>query len=170
MAATKVTRLWAAFVVVVVKMLAALGFRTPATATSATTGAVAVPAPAPAPAAVAEAGDGWADPPVDDYAGEPAGAPGGVCEEGGVPWDVPVFALPRMRYGRILPPTMKQRIRAEAHGAAPSSRSVPVELSDAPYTRPVGAPPARPASVPPARPASVPQARRPERDRVLCPA
>ncbi|MFH8749183.1 DUF6344 domain-containing protein [Streptomyces rimosus] len=161
MAATKVTRLWAAFVVVIVKVLAALGFRTPAagTATAATTGPVAAPAPVPA-----EAGDGWAALPAEADTGEPVGEWGRWAE------DVPAFALPRMRYGRILPPTMKQRIRAEAHGAAPSSRSVPVELSDAPYTGPVGAPPARPVSAPPVRAVSVPQARRPERERQLCPA
>ncbi|WP_053698358.1 DUF6344 domain-containing protein [Streptomyces sp. NRRL F-5755] len=163
MAATKVTRLWAAFVVVIVKVLAALGFRTPATgtgtATAATTAPVAAPAPVPA-----ETGDGRAALPVETDTGEPVGARGRGAE------DVPAFALPRMRYGRILPPTMKQRIRAEAHGAAPSSRSVPVELSDAPYTGPVGAPPARPVSAPPARAVSVPQARRPERERQLCPA
>ncbi|MEN2420351.1 DUF6344 domain-containing protein [Streptomyces rimosus] len=161
MAATKVTRLWAAFVVVIVKVLAALGFRTPAavTATAATTGPVAAPAPVPA-----EAGDGRTALPGEADTGEPVGEWGRWAE------DARAFALPRMRYGRILPPTMKQRIRAEAHGAAPSSRSVPVELSDAPYTGPVGAPPARPVSAPPVRAVSVPQARRPERERQLCPA
>ncbi|WP_208853119.1 DUF6344 domain-containing protein [Streptomyces albofaciens] len=168
MAATKVTRLWAAFVTVIVKLLAALGFRTPAavTATAATGGTGAVPAPAPARTAVAGAGDGWAEPPADGDTDGPADAPGGVDPR----YDVPAFALPRMRYGRILPPTMKQRIRAEAHGAAPSSRSVPVQLSDAPYTGPVGAPPARPVSAPPVRAVTVPHARRPERERLLCPA
>ncbi|MGW7555630.1 DUF6344 domain-containing protein [Streptomyces rimosus] len=164
MAATKVTRLWAAFVVVIVKVLAALGFRTPAAVTATatattTTGPIAAPAPVPA-----EAGDGWAALPAEADTGEPVGERGRWAE------DARAFAPPRMRYGRILPPTMKQRIRAEAHGAAPSSRSVPVELSDAPYTGPVGAPPARPVSAPPARAVSVPQARRPERERQLCPA
>jgi hypothetical protein len=37
----------------------------------------------------------------------------------------------RRMAGRTLPPTMKQRIRAEAHGATPSARSVPLGLDAA---------------------------------------
>ncbi|MFK8847689.1 DUF6344 domain-containing protein [Streptomyces sp. Ac-502] len=93
----------------------------------------------------------------------------------GCPGAAPLFAAPRMMYGRTLPPTMKQRIRAEAHGAAPSSRCVQTDAFDTPraasysasYTAPVGAPPARAAAVPSPR-GAVPAARRPER--VLCPA
>jgi hypothetical protein len=40
--------------------------------------------------------------------------------------------LPRQRSGdRSVPPTMKQRIRAEAHGASPSSRSLSGRFGDA---------------------------------------
>jgi hypothetical protein len=40
--------------------------------------------------------------------------------------------LPRQRPGdRSVPPTMKQRIRAEAHGASPSSRSLSGRFGDA---------------------------------------
>ncbi|MFH8408901.1 DUF6344 domain-containing protein [Streptomyces sp. NPDC018019] len=172
MAATKVTRLWAAFVVVIVRMLAALGFRTPAAATA-----------APAPAV---GGDGdrtaeaWAwDEGVDvphvrqeRHVREevPEEVPD-AYEDFGYPYARPVYAGPRMLYGRTLPPTMKQRIRAEAHGAAPSSRSVLADAFDAPYAgpvgAPVGAPPVRAAALPSAR-GAVPAARRPER--VLCPA
>ncbi|KPC86377.1 hypothetical protein ADL35_11590, partial [Streptomyces sp. NRRL WC-3753] len=80
MAATKVTRLWAAFVVVIVKVLAALGFRTPAavtaTATATTAGPVAAPAPVPA-----EAGDGWAALPAEADTGEPVGERGRWAED-----------------------------------------------------------------------------------------
>ncbi|MFK8847690.1 hypothetical protein [Streptomyces sp. Ac-502] len=44
MATTKVTKLWTAFLVVIVKFLAALGFRTPAAASS--VAFATIPAPA----------------------------------------------------------------------------------------------------------------------------
>ncbi|NED89234.1 hypothetical protein G3I76_55330 [Streptomyces sp. SID11233] len=37
------------------------------------------------------------------------------------------WTLPR---DRALPPTMKQRIRAEAHGSSPSTRHLPVDTTD----------------------------------------
>ncbi|MEV5593262.1 DUF6344 domain-containing protein [Streptomyces sp. NPDC052496] len=187
MAATKVTRLWTAFTVVILKFLAALGFRTPATASS----AAFTPYPAPAEGAThgtaAQLAAGTAG--VGGASGRPYGAGEAAAPPPGngpdAAWqaadtespdrerdfgfapDAPLFAAARMMYGRTLPPTMKQRIRAEAHGAAPSSRCVQSDAFDAPYTGPVGAPPARPAAVPSAR-GAVPAARRPER--VLCPA
>ncbi|MDX6349600.1 MAG: hypothetical protein QOF84_4390 [Streptomyces sp.] len=33
---------------------------------------------------------------------------------------------------RSLPPTMKQRIRAEAHGSSPATRSLPADPADSP--------------------------------------
>ncbi|QFQ98769.1 hypothetical protein F9278_24300 [Streptomyces phaeolivaceus] len=38
------------------------------------------------------------------------------------PATAPVTALPARPHDRALPPTMKQRIRAEAHGSSPSCR------------------------------------------------
>lgn len=228
MAATKVTKLWTAFAVLIVRLLAALGFRTPATAS------------VPAAATAEDALDGTAAVAVavpgaerDAAASPPGPAVPGACEtaEGDRgrralrrrpgtghrrPSDrrtgparrktqsrpkaqsrpktpsrrkvsdrraasecrpaAPAFLLPRMPFGRTLPPTMKQRIRAEAHGAAPSSRSVLGDAFDAPYAAPypapyagpVSEPPARVPAVPAARAAAVPAARRPERE--LCPA
>ncbi|MEU4198677.1 DUF6344 domain-containing protein [Streptomyces sp. NPDC039022] len=190
MAATKVTKLWTAFLVVIVKFLAALGFRTPAAASS--VAFATIPAPAEGETrgtAAAPAADGAgrapgareatappgsrthaASRPAPDAARSPHAEP-----DFGYPGTAPLFATSRTMYGRTLPPTMKQRIRAEAHGAAPSSRCVQADAFDAPYaashpapySAPVGAPPARAAAVPSPR-GAVPAARRPER--VLCPA
>ncbi|MEV1048370.1 DUF6344 domain-containing protein [Streptomyces sp. NPDC049916] len=41
------------------------------------------------------------------------------------------WTLPR---DRALPPTMKQRIRAEAHGSSPATRHVPLDTADAART------------------------------------
>jgi hypothetical protein len=93
MATAKVTTFWGAFVAVLLKCLAALGFATPARA--------ATPAPAVTPA--------------------PAGRdlPTGRVSIPAPRHFEPVYE----RSGRSLPPTMKQRIRAEAHGASPTARS-----------------------------------------------
>ncbi|MFE2459954.1 DUF6344 domain-containing protein [Streptomyces sp. NPDC059402] len=59
--------------------------------------------------------------------------------------------LPRTRTGS-LPPTMKQRIRAEAHGAAPSCRHHPLAGASATATTPVvGLPCDGTAAEPPAQ-------------------
>ncbi|MFF2327554.1 MULTISPECIES: DUF6344 domain-containing protein [unclassified Streptomyces] len=42
------------------------------------------------------------------------------------------WTLPR---DRALPPTMKQRIRAEAHGSSPATRHLSADTTDAPETR-----------------------------------
>ncbi|OKI00237.1 hypothetical protein A6A06_24120 [Streptomyces sp. CB02923] len=177
MATTKITQLWTAFAVVIVKFFAALGFRTSATtpatipgpATAAAEGETHRTAAAFAAAGACAAGGGRAAaaPPgsMTDEAWNAPESPDDGHGFGCAPPAAPMFAAPRMPYGRTLPPTMKQRIRAEAHGAAPSSRCVQNDAFDAPYTGPVGAPPVRTASVPAAR-AVVPAARRPD----LCPA
>lgn len=178
MATTKVTKLWTAFLVVIVKFLAALGFRTPAAPSVAF---AAIPAPAEGETRGTTAAPTTGAREVTAPPGSRKLAAPGVSEsphadrDFGHPGAAPLFAAPRMMYGRTLPPTMKQRIRAEAHGAAPSSRCVQSDASDAPYaapypapySAPVGAPPARAAAVPSPR-GAVPAARRPER--VLCPA
>lgn len=43
----------------------------------------------------------------------------------------PMAALWAAAYERYLPPTMKQRIRAEAHGATPSCRHLPATETEA---------------------------------------
>ncbi|MFB1043549.1 DUF6344 domain-containing protein [Streptomyces chrestomyceticus] len=178
MATTKVTKLWTAFLVVIVKFLAALGFRTPAASSVAF---AAIPAPAEgevsgtAAAPATGAREATAPPGSRTHAASHASESPHADRDFGCPGAAPLFPTPRMTYGRTLPPTMKQRIRAEAHGAAPSSRCVQSDAFDAPYaapypapySAPVGAPPARAAAVPSPR-GAVPAARRPER--VLCPA
>ncbi|MEV6005723.1 DUF6344 domain-containing protein [Streptomyces sp. NPDC051976] len=108
MATAKVTTFWGAFVAVLLKCLAALGFATPARA--------AIPAEAvtPAPAERTER---------TVPAGHRVSIPAQRRFE-------PVYE----RSGRSLPPTMKQRIRAEAHGASPTARSATGDglVTDAP--------------------------------------
>jgi hypothetical protein len=140
---------WGALLSVLLKCLAALGFapaarsaarpQTPvAPAVPAAPTAVAVAA-APADArgsahkeASAEAPAGGALPALDggtETAAQPA-PPRRRRSDAHVP--APRAAtesrLNRRNRGRTLPPTMKQRISAEAHGATPSARSLPAEL------------------------------------------
>ncbi|MEV6419710.1 DUF6344 domain-containing protein [Streptomyces sp. NPDC051662] len=97
MAAFKVKKLWTVFITAFFAVLASLGLTAPAAAAG---NAVRQPAeqPAPAPAAA-------------DHVTEAAPARATVPR-----------SLPR---GRSLPPTIKQRIRAEAHGSSPSVRHLP---------------------------------------------
>ncbi|WP_405726408.1 DUF6344 domain-containing protein [Streptomyces sp. NBC_01537] len=63
-----------------------------------------------------------------------APAPAPVAAPVAAPASIPALTalLPRQRSGdRSVPPTMKQRIRAEAHGASPSSRSLSGRFGDA---------------------------------------
>nr|WSZ97186.1 DUF6344 domain-containing protein [Streptomyces sp. NBC_00857] len=109
MAAFKVKKLWTVFITAFFAVLASLGLSTPAAAAGA---AVHQPAeqPAPAPAAHQNAKSATARVP-----------------------------LPRsMPRDRSLPPTIKQRIRAEAHGSSPSVRHLParpLNEADAPALR-----------------------------------
>ncbi|WNI16568.1 DUF6344 domain-containing protein [Actinacidiphila sp. ITFR-21] len=93
-AAVEARTFWSALLGVLLKCIAALGFTTPAARRTAR-GPVALPAATTA----------------TDVRLPRIPAPRG-CE--------PV----RRRRERTLPPTMKQRIRAEAHGSSPSARSV----------------------------------------------
>lgn len=106
-----VTTFWGAFIAVLLKCIAALGFATPVRtqvgAAAPTAAPVAAPASAPTSARVPAARAAIPSPRT--------------------------FEPPHERSGRKLPPTMKQRIRAEAHGASPSARSVTGEVgADAP--------------------------------------
>ncbi|SCD56337.1 hypothetical protein GA0115251_11253 [Streptomyces sp. TverLS-915] len=67
------------------------------------------------------------------------------CEENGPQGFAVATALfgPPLVQGRSLPPTMKQRIRAEQHGSSPSCRQLVIPLNH-PYT--TGAAPALPAA------------------------
>lgn len=105
MAALKVKNLWTVFLTAFFAVLASLGLTTPAGATG---GVVRRPAEQPV-------GGPAAAPVVRPRAAETA----------------PVrAALPRQaRRDRSLPPTIKQRIRAEAHGSSPSVRRAPLDTS-----------------------------------------
>lgn len=107
MAVSNVPTFWSAFIAVLLKCIAALGFATPARTQAVAAAPTAAPAPAPMPA------------------GRTA-----------IP-SPRTFEPPYERSGRSLPPTMKQRIRAEAHGASPSARSVTGDIgADAPPCAP----------------------------------
>ncbi|MDX6331338.1 MAG: hypothetical protein QOI83_3721, partial [Streptomycetaceae bacterium] len=92
---------WDVFITVLLKCVAALGFAVPSRSP--------LPAPFPAPAPAA--------PRAEVTGGGVMVCPSGQPSE-------PVR-------DRSLPPTMKQRIHAEAHGASPRARSMPGEIADA---------------------------------------
>jgi hypothetical protein len=99
-AAVEVRTFWSALLSVLLKCIAALGFTTPAS--RAAVGPVETAAPAAGRTATAETG----------VPAPRIPAPRG-CEPAS-----------RRERDRTLPPTMKQRIRAEAHGSSPSARSI----------------------------------------------
>ncbi|MFI6344830.1 DUF6344 domain-containing protein [Streptomyces sp. NPDC050560] len=96
MTGTRVMKLWTALVSAIVAVLTALGLAAPAAAAT-----TAAPRPT-------ESCNGNAD-----GAGDRAAIPAHTLP-------APTRSDP---YGSALPPTMKQRIRAEAHGSSPSCRS-----------------------------------------------
>ncbi|MFE2600180.1 DUF6344 domain-containing protein [Streptomyces sp. NPDC057617] len=108
MAALKVKKLWTVFITAFFAVLASLGFSTPAAAAGT---AVQQPAEQPVPA--------------------PAGEAGGTAEAAEAADPVPVRAtVPRAAGAsrdRSLPPTIRQRITAEAHGSSPSVRHLPAD-------------------------------------------
>ncbi|WP_329120202.1 DUF6344 domain-containing protein [Streptomyces sp. NBC_01465] len=114
-------KVWAAFTTAFFALFALLGFSTPATA--------AAPQAVTAPAASCK-------PTAAEARALKALEP--------VAW----WALPK---DRALPPTMKQRIRAEAHGSSPSTRHVPLDTDatddeqDAPVASAALRPEQRPA-------------------------
>ncbi|MCX4549446.1 DUF6344 domain-containing protein [Streptomyces sp. NBC_01387] len=128
-------KVWAAFTTAFFALVAMLGFTSPATATA---GAVAAPAPADLSgrtgrtvgAPTVRTAPGAAEP-------APAPAPASARTEARTgartearaaaptPAQVAWWSLPK---DRALPPTIKQRIRAEAHGSTPSTRHLPLDL------------------------------------------
>ncbi|MEC3995596.1 DUF6344 domain-containing protein [Actinacidiphila sp. DG2A-62] len=123
--AVDVKSFWGALLSVLLKCIAALGFTTPARTTTGTVaGAEVLPA--------GTAGTG-ADVPQRRAAGGRAGGGAGVrtaARRATVP--APRGYDPHQRRldlgrKRTLPPTMKQRIGAEAHGSSPSARSLRID-------------------------------------------
>ncbi|MDX6312277.1 MAG: hypothetical protein QOF44_1741 [Streptomyces sp.] len=98
----KVTTFWNACIAVLVKCVAALGVTVSSKAT--------IPALALAPTPATEA----TEPARDRLATIPSPR-----------------SFEPLR-DRSLPPTMKQRIRAEAHGSSPATRSLPADPADSP--------------------------------------
>ncbi|MGI5356300.1 DUF6344 domain-containing protein [Streptomyces sp. CA-252508] len=124
MAAVKVTHpvthFWTAFFSLLSAILTSLGLkRTPKAAIPVyAAGTPAAGATAAAPATAPESAPGTGTAPESTYGAEPAPA--------AVP--APRCSTPVWGAGhdfRSLPPTIKQRIRAEAHGSSPSVRHLP---------------------------------------------
>lgn len=141
MATADVRTFWSAFVRVLLACIAALGFTTPArTRTAATTAASPAPTGTPAPADAVgtrarteSPAQAQAEARAEARTGTRAEARAGAQAESGarpgsrtVPAPRAAFGYPprRDRRNRTLPPTMKQRIQAEAHGSTPAARSV----------------------------------------------
>ncbi|MFF6955356.1 DUF6344 domain-containing protein [Streptomyces sp. NPDC008317] len=109
-----VTAFWSAFVGVLLKLVAGLGFATPARTARVHTAADQAAA---VPAATVAAANGTGAKPT------PTRTPSCAA----------LLPAPRPS-SRSLPPTMKQRIRAEAHGSSPSARSIAPDTGEAlPY-------------------------------------
>ncbi|MFE7775535.1 DUF6344 domain-containing protein [Streptomyces sp. NPDC057445] len=99
MAAVKVKNVWTAFISLLVALLASLGF---------------------APAASAAQQQAVRQPEEPAAQKRPRSAAAGYGTSQGV-------VRPRASRDRSLPPTIKQRIGAEAHGASPAVRHLPAE-------------------------------------------
>ncbi|MFD7105437.1 DUF6344 domain-containing protein [Streptomyces celluloflavus] len=174
MAATKVMKFWAVCLAVLGRLLASLGVSAPASAarreaaryapaprtgTPAATSA-APPAALPAPGTTGDAPrttghEPCTAAPVPDHEPEVATrtAPVRICApryELGA-YDLPLAATTQ------LPPTIKQRIRAEAHGSSPTSRSRLATGAESLHTVPAGTAlhtDVHPDALPPAIPAA----------------
>ncbi|MEU3184959.1 DUF6344 domain-containing protein [Streptomyces sp. NPDC006923] len=106
MAAFKVKHMWTVFITAFFAVLASLGLTAPAAAAG---NAVQQPTEQPVPApAMAEGSEKTTD----------------RATGGGAP-----------QRGRSLPPTIKQRIHAEAHGSSPSARLLPAGMPSGTSTR-----------------------------------
>ncbi|WP_406138277.1 DUF6344 domain-containing protein [Streptomyces sp. NBC_01089] len=124
-------KVWAAFTTAFFALVAMLGF-----SGSARAAATAVPAGAAAPVPAGPTGravrtTGIPAVRTAPEAAEPAPAPAPAAAPVPVtvePAQVAWWALPK---DRALPPTIKQRIRAEAHGSTPSTRHLPLDTDAA---------------------------------------
>ncbi|MHC5702860.1 DUF6344 domain-containing protein [Streptomyces tirandamycinicus] len=128
MAAVKVTSLWTAFVSLIVTLLSSLGFTSSAKAAEQSAGPRQPESPAErkptVPGARSAGNRAGAHEPPAGAGSAPATAAGtyGSLAMHGFWHQVVRQRTPR---DRALPPTIKQRIRAEAHGASPAVRKVP---------------------------------------------
>ncbi|MFE6026316.1 DUF6344 domain-containing protein [Streptomyces niveus] len=104
MAAFKVKNLWTVFLTAFFAVLTTLGLTAPAAAADAAVQQPAKPVKGQSPAAADERGGGEAAPAVRRA--------------------LPEYARPA---NTSRPPTIEQRIRAEAHGSSPSVRRLPVD-------------------------------------------
>ncbi|MEO3972750.1 DUF6344 domain-containing protein [Streptomyces sp. CAU 1734] len=144
-AAIKVRDLWTAFITALVTLFAALGLTGTASATRRTAGAPAAAPDSPAvPVAARTESGGSGDPGAGagtgSAAGDSAGRTGsrgitGPRRERTVRASVPAQKTRNTRWNprtrdRSLPPTIKQRIGAEAHGTSPSVRKLPALDTD----------------------------------------
>ncbi|MBP0461508.1 DUF6344 domain-containing protein [Streptomyces montanisoli] len=126
MAVVKVRNLWTAFITAFFAVLATLGLTTPAAAARA---AVAQPADQPADRGAETAVPAPAAPvpaPRVDSGGTVGAPAAGSRRRTSAP--APAALEPRAPRDRSLPPTIKQRITAEAHGSSPSVRRIPAQL------------------------------------------
>ncbi|MFH8567765.1 DUF6344 domain-containing protein [Streptomyces sp. NPDC017993] len=115
MAATKVMKFWAVCLAFLGKLLASLGVSAPAAAAR-REAALHEATPRPAiPFTPAQRGPDTPRDPGPGNAGVPAKPATPLCGQGS--------SMVRMLSHPQLPPTIKQRIRAEAHGASPTSRT-----------------------------------------------
>jgi hypothetical protein len=117
MAATKVMKFWAVCLAVLGKLLASLGVSAAATAARREAALYEAAAHTATPATVTGAAPGaaWGRGPKAVNSAARAGEP--------LPLYGPAGPGLRMSASPQLPPTIKQRIRAEAHGSSPTSRS-----------------------------------------------
>jgi hypothetical protein len=187
----RLSAFWGAFLHLLLICLAGLGFEAPArlraaaaSASAAASAAAAVPASAAAAPAPARPEGGQGAVP-ERRAGAPARAAtvppqAAVTEEpaldGAPRVPAPAHATPYQRANvpaprpyereRSLPPTMKQRIGAEAHGTSPSARSVAVPVHGLDGLAGLLAEAATAGSGSRSDDAFIPAARR--RDRALC--
>ena len=115
MAATKVMKFWAVCLAVLGKLLAALGVSAPAAAARREAALYEATTRPAIPFTPAQRGPSTPRDPDPGTAGVPAKPPAPRYDQGS--------SLVRMLSRPQLPPTIKQRIRAEAHGASPTSRT-----------------------------------------------
>ncbi|MET9530185.1 MULTISPECIES: DUF6344 domain-containing protein [unclassified Streptomyces] len=125
-------KVWAAFTTAFFALVAMLGFSTSTRAAAAVPAGAAAPVPAGLTGRTVRTTGVPAVRTAPDAAA-PAPAPAPASTPGSTPVSAPVtvepaqvawWALPK---DRALPPTIKQRIRAEAHGSTPSTRHLPLD-------------------------------------------
>ncbi|MGW7368694.1 DUF6344 domain-containing protein [Streptomyces sp. NPDC054841] len=124
MAAVKVTTLWTAFISLLVTLLASLGFATSAKAAQQSSAQHPEGPAGQEPTAQERSAHG---PTAQERSapGRTAHGRGQTADVGYGPWQG-MFRSKGPR-DRSLPPTIKQRIGAEAHGASPAVRHMPAQ-------------------------------------------